>query len=121
MVNFGFNTASLLGLIQIFMALALFAISVINITQLTESSLKSNLRSFSIITQLFIIPFMLFFSGIILIWHGWRLDPLLQLQQFLNFLIINFFITINFINIINNISEGKSKDSSKPSGNRKNN
>jgi hypothetical protein len=34
---------------------------------------------------------LMFLSGVILIFQGWRLDPILQFGQFLSFLIIIYF------------------------------
>ena len=79
MVNFGFNLITLLGLIDILSALACFILLAGTGLNSYASSIKNNLS----VWELVVFPLLLFPSGIILFFNGWRLDPFLQIQQLL--------------------------------------
>jgi hypothetical protein len=64
----------------IFLALAKFGFSNSNTSILTE------------IFELFIIPNLLILGGLILVFQGWRLDPILQTQAIWMLIIITYFL-----------------------------
>jgi len=39
-----------------------------------------------------IAPVLIFFSGLIFLFHGWRLDPVLSYAAFLNYFLIIYFV-----------------------------
>ena len=87
MVNFGFNLITLIGFIDVlgaigYLILALAQIS--NGVNSTNPTFNTVLR----LLELFIFPIALFLSGVILIFNGWRLDPVLQFQQLLFHVIV---------------------------------
>ena len=54
------------------------------------------------IVQLEIVPIFLCFSGLVLLFQGWRLDPILQILQFLLSLLVVFLVLKDIlINTIN--------------------
>ena len=65
--------------------LILLVFFLVQTTRLTNQAL-----SLYIIQAIF-IPVLMFLCGVILIFQGWRLDPILQFGQFLSFLIIIYF------------------------------
>ncbi|HEY9609060.1 hypothetical protein [Allocoleopsis sp.] len=86
MVNFGLNSASVLGLLDIILAIAYFAVS-IAIPVATGREL-GGIGIFLYIIQAFIAPIVLLFVGFLFIFHGWRLDPILQFGCFLFHLLL---------------------------------
>ncbi|MEO1429098.1 MAG: Ycf66 family protein [Cyanobacteria bacterium J06633_8] len=56
-----------------------FIFAILKLTRIWNR-ISSTARTFYII-QLLIIPIFIVFSGFILLFQGWRLDPILQLQQ----------------------------------------
>jgi hypothetical protein len=87
MVNFGFNGGSLLGLLDVILAIAYLAWSIF--VTITRGREFSTVFVLLFIIQALIAPGVLILSGLILIFQGWRLDPLLQLSYFLlNILLI---------------------------------
>ncbi|NJL78475.1 MAG: hypothetical protein HC836_22975 [Richelia sp. RM2_1_2] len=85
-VNIGVNIASLMGFIQIIFGLFYLVFLIFQLMQ-TANRLSSLVKTFYII-QLIVLPIFLLLSGIILVFQGWRLDPVLQFQQFLLFLLV---------------------------------
>ncbi|BAY19341.1 hypothetical protein NIES21_52020 [Anabaenopsis circularis NIES-21] len=80
-VNFGLNVASLIGFMQIIFAVAYILAMIILLIQRAR-----RLETLSLIIYVFqtiIIPIFLLTSGLILVFQGWRLDPILQFMQFL--------------------------------------
>jgi hypothetical protein len=88
--NIGINIASFLGILQIIFCLFYLIFGIIQLIR-TRNRLSSSAIIFYCI-QLVVIPAFLLLSGSILIFQGWRLDPILQLQQFILFLLIVFLI-----------------------------
>ena len=87
--NIGTNFASLLGFIQIIFGLLYLILAIIKLVLIWNRI--SSLRRTSNIILLLITPTFLISSGLILLFQGWRLDPILQLQQFiLSFLVFYF-------------------------------
>jgi small-conductance mechanosensitive channel len=88
-VNIGLNIASLLGSIHVLLGIIYLVLMVFFLvkraTRLTNWALSLYL------IQAIFIPILMFLSGLILIFQGWRLDPILQFGQFLSFLIIIYF------------------------------
>ncbi len=87
--NISKNIASFLGVLQIIFGLFYLIFAIIQLIRRNKIS-SSTTIFYSI--QLIIIPTFLLLSGLILIFQGWRLDPILQLQQFILFLLIVFLI-----------------------------
>ena len=79
-VNYGVNFAGYLGILQALGALGYFALSIAQ-------------RSHRIFA-----PFLLLLSGGILYLNGWRLDPLLQLQQLSISVLIGYLIFLDLKN-----------------------
>ncbi|MEA5549773.1 Ycf66 family protein [Anabaena cylindrica UHCC 0172] len=44
------------------------------------------------IIQLIFVPLIMLFCGFILLFQGWRLDPILQFVQFLLFILITYLL-----------------------------
>jgi hypothetical protein len=87
-VNFGVNTASILGIIYCLLAIVYVVFMVFWLVQRRSRVANSFLALY--IIQVIFIPLSLFLCGFILIFQGWRLDPILLFQQLLSFLIIIF-------------------------------
>lgn len=86
MVNYGLNSASLLGLIYIILSIV-YLVSVTSV--LVKSPNRGNeLSPLCYIFQAFIFPQVMILSGLILISQGWRLDPILQFGQMLTSLLL---------------------------------
>ncbi|MEO1374402.1 MAG: Ycf66 family protein [Cyanobacteria bacterium J06635_10] len=99
-VNIGTNPASLVGLLQMVFGLFYLIFVVVQLIRM-GNRLSSSVKAFYII-QLFVLPAFLLLSGFILLFQGWRLDPVLQFQQFLLFILVIFLILKDIlINIIN--------------------
>jgi hypothetical protein len=94
MVNVGLNFSSVLGLLQILIALVYFALSISQIVIAIRLRRDTDLV-FRII-QLILAPLMLSLSGFILFFQGWRLDPILLFQQLLMNILLVFHILIYF-------------------------
>lgn len=92
MVNFALFPGFLLGLLLILGSLIYFAIS---IAQITAARSQRNADITLRIIQLIFAPTLLLVSGCILFLHGWRLDPILQFQQFLMNILIGYLIFLD--------------------------
>jgi hypothetical protein len=86
MVNFGFNSASLLGLLDIILAIAYLALS-ITLPIARRRDLGATGVSLYVVQAIIAPPFLLL-SGFILVFQGWRLDPPLQFA----FLLLNLLV-----------------------------
>ena len=71
----------LIGLSQSCLGLVLFAVSIAK--RISPAKQRKNLPMIARSPLSFLIAFMLFVSGIILVTNGWQLSPTLQFQQFL--------------------------------------
>ncbi|AFY54073.1 Ycf66 protein N-terminus [Rivularia sp. PCC 7116] len=80
-VNIGTNPASLLGLLQMIFGLFYLIFLIVKLTRIWNR-ISSSARTFYLI-QLLVFPIFIVFSGFILLFQGWRLDPILQFQQLL--------------------------------------
>jgi hypothetical protein len=76
MVNFGFNNASLLGLLDIILAIAYLALSIALPIARRRDVGDTGVALY--VVQAIIAPAFLLLSGFILVFQGWRLDPPLQ-------------------------------------------
>lgn len=81
MVNVGLNFVSLLGLVYLALAI-LYPVLVLPVV-LTRRRAIAPEQFFLSMVQAIVAPVLLFVSGLILLFQGWRLDPLLQFAQFL--------------------------------------
>lgn len=88
-VNYGINLTGLLGLIYIFLGIVYFISVIIVITRRANRPNYSALVLY--ISQAIILPILLVACGSILLFQGWRLDPILQFQQLLLFILITYF------------------------------
>ncbi|MFW9258375.1 Ycf66 family protein [Nostoc sp. CALU 546] len=85
-VNFGVNIAGLIGIIYLFWAIIYLILTVAWLAQR-----GSRLRGWALalyIIQLIFTPIIMLSSGAILLYQGWRLDPIHQFGQFLLLLLI---------------------------------
>ncbi|MDZ7991221.1 MAG: Ycf66 family protein [Nostoc sp. EfeVER01] len=85
-VNFGLNIAGLIGIIYL-----LWAIIYLILTVAWLSQRGTSLRGWALalyLIQLIFTPIIMLLSGVILYYQGWRLDPVLQFEQFLLLLLI---------------------------------
>ncbi|MBD2512144.1 hypothetical protein H6G91_33820 [Nostoc muscorum FACHB-395] len=98
-VNFGTNTATLLGNLYIVLAI-IYLFIIISWLVLRRNTLTTPALLIYIV-QGVLAPVVMLISGIILMIQGWRLDPILQFQQLLLFLLIIYLsfkdTIINFI------------------------
>ncbi len=94
MINFGLNSSSLLGLFDVILAIIIFIMTLSLISGSRGMQTSESMGFY--IAQLIIVPIFLLIAGIILIFQGWRLDPILQfgitcLQLVVFFLLIKDF------------------------------
>ncbi|MEH2293547.1 Ycf66 family protein [Nostoc sp.] len=85
-VNFGVNLAGLIGIIYL-----LWAILYLILTVAWLAQRGSRLRGWALalyIIQLIFTPIIMLLSGAILLFQGWRLDPILQFEQVLLLVLI---------------------------------
>ena len=102
MINLGFNLTTLLGLLDVFGSIGYLILTVTQISQGVYSS-TSTLGTAIQVLELFVSPIALL-SGVILIFNGWRLDPILQFQQLLFHLIVG----ASFVKMVNQLSDCRS-------------
>ena len=96
---------SLIGLIHFAASVGYFAISIAQITKVDKR------KSFELpcrILQLIFIPIFLLISGIILLFQGWRLDPILQLQQLLMLILTSYLLFLDWTRSFSSRSRGVS-------------
>ncbi|MEH2165861.1 MAG: Ycf66 family protein [Nostoc sp.] len=94
-VNFGANSASIMGIIYLLLAVVYLIFMVFWLV-------KRGIRLTSWALALYIIqaiftPIIMLLSGFILVFQGWRLDPILQFGQFLLFLLIIYLLIKDII------------------------
>ncbi|BAY12358.1 Ycf66 family protein [Calothrix sp. NIES-2098] len=88
-VNFGLNTASLLGILYIIFGILYMIFMVFLLFRRA-----SRLNSIAFVIYLFqalLIPSIMLLCGFIFVFQGWRLDPILQFAQFLLTILIIYF------------------------------
>ncbi len=77
----GLTTASIIGIFEIIWGLFYLGLSAV---QVANTSKRFNQDEFLLrIFQLLFLPIIFLLSGLILLFQGWRLDPILQFQQIL--------------------------------------
>lgn len=81
MVNYGLNLMSLLGIVDVALAIAYLVTAILNAG--ARSRLIGGLGIILYIIQGLMAIVILPASGFILLFSGWRLDPILGFQQFL--------------------------------------
>lgn len=85
-VNFGLNIARLIGIIYLLLAIVYF---ILTVTWLTQRGTRLAGWALALyIIQVIFTPIIMLLCGIILFFQGWRLDPILQIEQFLLLLLI---------------------------------
>ncbi len=83
MVNVGLNFATILGIILAIAGVCLLLLPLVK----SEKRRKSD----------FVISMIALISGFLLVFQGWRLDPILQLGQILIIIIVIFYTVENII------------------------
>ncbi|MBD3883543.1 hypothetical protein IFO70_17385 [Phormidium tenue FACHB-886] len=86
MINIGFNAGMLIGLLDLILS-AFYLIVSIAFPVVRSRSINS-LGVALYVIQAIVAPFLLSLAGVILVFNGWRLDPLLQLA----FLLVNLLV-----------------------------
>ena len=81
MVNYGINLAGLLGIIYVLLSVAYFILMMVWLAQ--RASRLNGLALVLYIIQAIFAPILMFICGFILVFQGWRLDPILQFMQIL--------------------------------------
>lgn len=89
-VNFGTNSVSLLGIVYLLVSIPYFIFMIVWLAQRANILIGSALALY--ILQIIFVPFFMVLCGVILIFQGWRLDPILQIGQLLSFLMIIYLI-----------------------------
>lgn len=85
-INLGANLASLLGIMYLLFAPVYFIFTIIFISQRGTRLISWTLKLY--IIQVIFVPLIMILSGYILLFQGWRLNPILQFGQFLSTLLI---------------------------------
>ena len=88
-VNFGLNLAGLIGIIYFLLAVIYFILTVVWLAQRGTRLTGWALALY--IIQVIFTPIIMLICGVILFFQGWRLDPILQFEQFLSLLLIIYF------------------------------
>ncbi|MBC6431751.1 hypothetical protein FM036_13500 [Nostoc sp. HG1] len=88
-VNFGLNLAGLIGIIYVLLAIVCFILTVAWLAQ--RGTRLTGWAVALYIIQVVFTPIIMFLCGIGLFFQGWRLDPILQIEQFLLLLLIVYF------------------------------
>ena len=100
MVNFGINAMSLLGLLDILGSIAYLILAIAQISKGVYNS-TSTVNTALQLLELLGSPLALFLGGIILLFNGWRLDPILQFQQFLFHVVVGLSFTKMTVQLAN--------------------
>lgn len=97
MINSGWSLISILGLLDLVVAIGYIVLTIGNIVDGWRSISTPTLSLLLVLRlcELLVCPASLFLSGVILLFRGWRLDPILQLQQLLLHLIVSVAIAKN--------------------------
>jgi hypothetical protein len=82
----------LLGLFDFILAISTFAMT---LTLITKQTVQTNTIQFYI-AQLILVPSLLLISGFILLFQGWRLDPILLLGMLCLHSIMIFLLVKDF-------------------------
>jgi len=91
MVNYNFNFASLTGVISFVLGLLYFPILIAQlIVSIRQSGSVTNIASR--IALILVAPGCLMLYGAILVFQGWRYDPIMQFGVFLNELLLIYYV-----------------------------
>ena len=85
-VNFGVNVSSLIGIVYLLFAIVYFILMLVWLSQ--RGNRLTGLGLALYIIQVIFTPLVMLLCGVILIFQGWRLDPILLVLQFLLLLLI---------------------------------
>jgi hypothetical protein len=88
-VNYGINPIGLLGLMYLLLGAAYFILMIVLLVPRARRLARSAVILDFI--QILFVAIVLFFSGLILIFQGWRLTPILMFGQFLLLILIIYF------------------------------
>ena len=94
-IGIGVNLATVMGLLDVIFALAIFTLTLILLFQ-NQSVLRGSRVAFYII-QVIIVPLFLLLAGAMFVFQGWRLDPPLTFAVLCLHLIIIFLILKDFL------------------------
>ena len=86
LVNFGVNVAGLIGIIYLLGTIIYLILTVAWLSQRGTRLTGSALALY--IIQLIFTPIIMLLCGVILLLQDWRLDPVLQFEQFLLLVLI---------------------------------
>ncbi len=93
MINFGGSSSGLLGLALIVGALGYLAISINQVSKAASANRSGEIILRTI--QAIFGPIILFSSGVIMLFQGWRLEPLLLFQNLLLVVLVGYLILID--------------------------
>lgn len=91
MINLGINFASSIGILNMIVSILYIIVGISKLIIIIKNTQYSLPIAFKLLEMIF-LPLILFASGIILLFNGWRLDPILVFQQLLSSILISFFI-----------------------------
>ena len=95
MINYGISLATLLGLLDVILALAIFTLTLILVTQNASARRGSTIGLY--ITQVILVPLALLIAGAIFVFQGWRLEPTLLFAILCLHVIIIFLLLKDFL------------------------
>lgn len=90
MINFGGSFSSLLGILLVFGSIGYLIISIEQAREATHLNSTDDIAPR--LLQTFFGPVLLLASGLILLIQGWRLEPLLLLQNLLMSMLVGYLI-----------------------------
>ena len=105
-INFAFNPASIIGSFYVLFSIIYFIFMIVWVRR-GASRLNDTSIGLYIIQTIF-APFLMLIPGVILVFQGWRLDPVLQLAEFLLFILI-IYLSVKDI-VINAIKKSRRFD-----------
>ncbi|MEM8642950.1 MAG: Ycf66 family protein [Cyanobacteria bacterium P01_G01_bin.54] len=90
MVNVGWNTASLMGFVQILVAIAypFIIIPLMVIKPAKPAASRTDIGVAIALVQSVLVSLTFLLTGLILFFNGWRLDPILQVAYVLMFALV---------------------------------
>jgi len=89
-VNFGTNSVSILGILYVCFGIPYFIFMIAWLARHANRLIGADLALY--LLQIIFIPIFMGVHGFILIFQGWRLDPILQFGETLSFLMIIYLI-----------------------------
>ncbi|NJL02678.1 MAG: hypothetical protein HC838_17695 [Spirulinaceae cyanobacterium RM2_2_10] len=95
MVNFGWNGASIIGAVYCLLVLGYSILGItVAVGQFANNRPEQGLRY---LLQVAFFGIIFFVTGGILIFNGWRLDPILQLSHFLLLLVVVYLAAVDLL------------------------